>query len=113
MNTSTDAKTMCPKVEAKPGCIQAALAILGDKWSPLLLGQLVEDSKTFSELASSLPGISPRTLSARLSGLEDQGIISKKCYCEHPPRYKYNLTKKGADLRTILIQMATWGNKYS
>ena len=100
------------QIEKKPGCIQAALRILGDKWTPLLLGHLVEGKKTFSELSADLPGISPRTLSARLANLESKGIIEKFQYCEHPPRYKYGLSEKGRGLRSILVQMATWGNKY-
>lgn len=101
------------KVEQKPGCVKAALEILGDKWSPLILGNLFENGKTFSELSADLPGISPRTLSARLDDLEECEIVQKKLYCQHPPRYRYELTKKGKDLRTILTQMACWGQKYS
>lgn len=100
-------------VEQKPGCIQAALRILGDKWTPLLLSQLVESQKTFSQLDQSLPGISPRTLSARLDALEENGIIARSCYCQHPPRFTYSLTDKGKDLRSILVKMAAWGSKYS
>jgi len=111
-SVETQKKTLCSQVEDKPGCIQAALQVLGDKWTPLLLGHLVEGKKTFSELGSDLLGISPRTLSARLDNLETAGIISKFQYCEHPPRYKYGLTNKGKELRTILIQMADWGSKY-
>ena len=99
-------------VEKKPGCVSAALEILGDKWSPILLGSLFENKKTFSELSSVMPGVSPRTLSARLDCLENSGIIVKKCYCEKPPRYTYELTKKGQDLRAVLVQMANWGQKY-
>lgn len=100
------------QVEKKPGCVRAALEILGDKWSPILLGCLFENKKTFSELSAEMPGISPRTLSARLDDLECAEIIVKKQYCERPPRYTYELTKKGQDLRSILIQMANWGQKY-
>lgn len=106
-------RPLVKKVEKKPGCIQSALGILGDKWSPILLGHLFEEPKTFGDLTGALAGISPRTLSARLDCLESDGIISKKLYCQHPPRYKYTLTKKGQDLRTILTQMANWGQKYS
>jgi DNA-binding HxlR family transcriptional regulator len=106
------AKPICNKVEERPGCIQAALRILGDKWSPLLLGQLVAGEKTFGELELMLGGISPRTLSDRLDTLIQEGIIQKNQYCKHPPRYRYQLTDKGKDLRTILTQMARWGEKY-
>ncbi len=101
------------KVEEKPGCVKAALEIIGDKWSGLILGDLFDNKKTFSELSTDLPGISPRTLSARLDVLEESGIITRKCYCEHPPRYQYELTDKGQDLRSILTKMADWGEKYS
>lgn len=99
-------------VESRPGCIQSALAILGDKWSPLLLGLLIDSSKSFSELEQTLTGISPRTLSARLEKLLQGGIVTKVLYCEHPPRYHYQLTKKGSELQDILKEMADWGAKY-
>jgi DNA-binding HxlR family transcriptional regulator len=107
-----DAKPPCASFEDRPGCIQTALTILGDKWSPLLLGQLIESKKTFGELETVLVGISPRTLSQRLVRLEHEQIIEKQQYCKHPPRYKYTPTKKGADLQLVLKQMAEWGNKY-
>jgi DNA-binding HxlR family transcriptional regulator len=107
-----EAATTKTSVDSQPGCIQAALCILGDKWTPLLLGQLVPGSATFGELEKNLNGISPRTLSARLSKLESSEIIKKQQYNEHPPRYKYVLTDKGAELQSVLDSMAAWGNKY-
>lgn len=106
-------KPLCSEIENRPGCIEASLKILGDKWSPLLLGHLVEGEKTFSELSADLPGISPRTLSSRLDNLEAENIVVRNKYCDHPPRFKYALTEKGSDLRSILTQMADWGSKYS
>ena len=100
------------QVEKRPGCIAAALKILGDKWSPLLLTQLIDGAKTFGELESLLEGISPRTLSARLEKLVEHDIVNKNMYCQHPPRYKYELTEKGHELQNILRAMGDWGNKY-
>ncbi len=99
-------------IEKSPGCIQAALGILGDKWTPLLLGQLVDSPKTFGELELALGGISPRTLSARLEKLIHCSILEKDLYCKHPPRYRYELTKKGHELQNILTAMGDWGYKY-
>ena len=93
--------------------MQAALCVLGDKWTPLLLGQLIAGPKTFGELELQLAGISPRTLSARLTKSEDGNILEKTKYNEHPPRYKYQLTQKGTELQDILQNMASWGEKYS
>ncbi len=105
-------KPPCEKLEKRAGCIQSALCILGDKWTPLLLGQLVSGQKTFVELELGLAGISPRTLSGRLSMLIDEEIIKKSLYNSRPPRYKYLLTEKGESLLDILQDMSEWGNKY-
>ncbi len=105
-------KPACTSIEKRPGCIQSALNILGDKWTPLLLGQLVTDQKTFGELEQDLAGISPRTLSDRLSNLETSDIIKKNKYNQHPPRYNYDLTEKGRELQEVLYKMAEWGEKY-
>lgn len=99
-------------IEEKPGCIQSALCILGDKWTPLLLSELVQRDLTFSDLEKSLEGISPRTLSNRLDKLLHEEIIQKILYCEKPKRYRYSLTKKGNELQTVLRKMAEWGEKY-
>lgn len=106
------AKPKCEAVESRPGCIQAALCILGDKWSPLLISQLVSGAKTFGELEELLEGISPRTLSARLAKLQEDDIISRNQYQVHPPRYRYQLSEKGRGLQDILMKMAEWGEKY-
>lgn len=100
--------------ERVPGCIAAALEVLGDKWSPLLLKELAENgSLKFSGLETAFPRLSPRTLSQRLHQLSDEDIITKTPYSLHPLRYEYHLTQKGADLITILRTMADWGEKYS
>jgi len=105
-------KPPCSQIETKAGCIQAALEIVGDKWSPLLIGQLVSGPKTFGELEGMLCGISPRTLSARLVKLEEQEILARDKYNERPPRFRYHLTEKGKELKSIITNMADWGEKY-
>ena len=99
-------------IETRPGCIQSALNIVGDKWTPLLLRDLHTAPQTFSDLESSLQ-LSPRTLSQRLTKLEAEGIIAKRLYCQHPPRYEYHLTDKGMELLTIIRAMAEWGERHS
>lgn len=106
-------KTSPVVTEKRPGCIQAAIEVIGDKWTGLLLRELTECPKTFGELETQLVGISPRTLSQRLEKLETDQITTRSLYCEHPPRYKYALTQKGSDLKSVLSSMAAWGEKYS
>jgi DNA-binding HxlR family transcriptional regulator len=104
---------MPTKSISKPGCIECTLSIIGDKWTPLIVRDLTVSGSSFCQLEKSLVGISPRTLSQRLNKLEDEKIVTKSLYCEHPPRYRYELTKKGKELQAVLTQMANWGERYS
>jgi len=104
--------TSTQPLEPKTGCIAGAMEIIGNKWTALILRDLCQGSKRFSELEKSVGSINPRTLSQRLDDLEDHGIITKKSFAEVPPRIEYTLTQKGRDLQPVLQQMAAWGNKY-
>jgi DNA-binding HxlR family transcriptional regulator len=99
-------------VEPKDGCVATAMKVIGNKWTALILRDLIDGSKRFSELERSLKGISPRTLSQRLDDLEKYSIVTKASYAEVPPRIEYTLTEKGRDLLPMLKQMAVWGDKY-
>ncbi len=101
-----------PVVEPKVGCIASAMAIIGNKWTALILRDLSSGPKRFSELEKSVGQINPRTLSQRLDDLENHQIIAKQAYAEVPPRITYTLTEKGQSLLPILRQMALWGKKY-
>ena len=108
MNTTSVKQPVEPHI----GCIAAAMEIVGNKWTALILRDLVSGPKRFGELEKSVGNINPRTLSQRLDDLEKHGIITRRSYAEVPPRCEYKLTKKGEDLLPVLKQMATWGNKY-
>jgi DNA-binding HxlR family transcriptional regulator len=100
-------------IEKRPGCVAAALAILGNKWTALIVKELAEGCARFSTLEHALKGISPRTLSQRLDEMERCKLITKKSFAEVPPRVEYTLTQKGKDLLPILRSMGEWGEKYS
>ncbi len=94
------------------GCVKAATAILGDKWTPQLLRFLAnKEGVRFCQLQDLVGGINPRTLSARLSDLERNGIV-EKFSCDLSSRSEYHLTQKGRDLLPILFDMQAWGEKY-
>ncbi len=99
-------------LEPKGGCIEAAMEIIGNKWTALILRDLASGECRFCGLEKTVGKINPRTLSQRLDDLEAHGVITKQSYAEVPPRTEYRLTKKGEDLIPILEQMAAWGNKY-
>ena len=98
--------------ETSAECVAAAVAILGDKWTPLLIRALSSETVRFCNLQDAVGGVNPRTLSARLASLEENGIITKYVYSEIPPKTSYALTQKGRDLVPILGAMADWGEKY-
>jgi DNA-binding HxlR family transcriptional regulator len=98
--------------EPRVGCIAAAMEIIGNKWTALILRDLVTGPKRFTELEKSVGTINPRTLSQRLEDLAQHGIITKQAFAEVPPRCEYTLTKKGQDLIPVLQQMAAWGDMY-
>lgn len=94
------------------GSVQAATEVLGDKWTPALLRCLLsEDSVRFCQLQALAGGINPRTLSARLSSLEQTGIIEK--VDPHKTRCEYRITQKGRDLLPILRGMEQWSKQYA
>lgn len=100
-------------VEEPIGCVKAATAVLGDKWTPLLLRHFInEDEMRFCQLQDLVGGINPRTLSARLIHLEDTGIIIKVTR-NNTSHCTYRLTDKGSDLLPILKGMQAWGQKYT
>jgi DNA-binding HxlR family transcriptional regulator len=94
-------------------CSVAACAeIIGAKWTALLVHDLSEGPRRFSELEHSCAGISPRTLSERLRALEDEGILQRQSYPESPPRVEYELTSKGEALLPIISEMRTFGHEW-
>lgn len=94
------------------GCLDAATDVLGDKWTPRLLRMFVnQPAVRFCELQEFAGEINPRTLSARLVKLEQDGIILKQP--TSASRCEYCLTDKGRDLLPILESMNAWSDKYS
>lgn len=86
--------------------------IISGKWTLLILRDLAEGINRFSALERSLTGISPKTLSERLKGLEKAGIITRKSYAEVPPRVEYSLTEMGRDLIPLIDHMRDYGTRW-
>lgn len=86
--------------------------IISGKWTLLILRDLSQGINRFSALERSLAGISPKTLSERLKGLEKAGIVTRKSYAEVPPRVEYTLTGMGWDLIPLIDHMRDYGTKW-
>src|SRR5690348_6597952 len=82
--------------------VELTARIVGDKWTLLIIRDLAGGCKRFSVLQKTVSGISPRTLSDRLSALESAGMITRVAFPEVPPRVEYSLTEMGKGLIPII-----------
>jgi DNA-binding HxlR family transcriptional regulator len=102
-------RTMNP-IHDETCSVAACAEIIGAKWTALLVHDLSEGPRRFTELEHSCQGISPRTLSERLRVLEQEGILVRRSYHESPPRVEYELTAKGEALLPIIDEMRRFGH---
>ena len=105
-------RTMNLVHEANTCAVAATAEIIGAKWTALLVHDLSEGPRRFSELERSCSGISPRTLAERLRVLEGEGIVERRSYPESPPRVEYALTDKGEALLPIIDAMREFGHEW-
>ena len=103
-------RTMQPVHQSTTCAVAACAEIIGSKWTALLVHDLSEGPRRFSELEHSCSGISPRTLAERLRTLEQEGIVFRHSYAESPPRVEYELTDKGEALLPIIEEMRRFGH---
>jgi DNA-binding HxlR family transcriptional regulator len=92
--------------------VACTLDLLGDKWTLLVVRDLLRGQHTYKSIQMSPEGIPSNILADRLKRLEQEGIVQKVLYQERPPRYEYHLTEKGQGLGPVLHAMLTWGSTY-
>ncbi len=102
-NFSLDIST-CP--------IAKMLDMFGDKWTLLIVRDLILGKKRYGEFAKSEEGIATNILADRLRRLEKFGIVVKTIYSNKPVRYQYQLTNKGKELQPVLESIAVWSNRH-
>jgi DNA-binding HxlR family transcriptional regulator len=93
--------------------VSCTLDILGDRWSLLVVRDLLRGKHRFGELTASAEGIPTNILADRLKRLKAKGIIRARRYSGAPPRMEYFLTSKGEDLRPVLRAMVDWGVRHA
>ena len=99
-----DQPAICPRFEK-------AMGILSQRWTGLVIYQLLDGEKRFSELEASM-GISGRVLSERLKELEAEGIVKRGVFPETPVRIEYSLTEKGTSLKPIMKEIEHWSQTW-
>jgi DNA-binding HxlR family transcriptional regulator len=95
----------------RPCSVAAALEILGERWSLLAVREISYGVHRFSRIAA-YTGASRDLLADRLRKLEGAGVVERRQYSEHPPRYEYELTEAGQELRGVLTLLRAWGDKW-
>ena len=97
---------------AQENCsIARSLAVVGDRWTLLILRDAFLRVRRFDDFEKSLK-IARRVLSERLALLVEEGILAKVPYQERPTRYEYRLTEKGIELFPVILSLVHWGDKH-
>ncbi|MBI1848065.1 MAG: helix-turn-helix transcriptional regulator [Candidatus Rokubacteria bacterium] len=92
--------------------VAKTLEIVGERWTLLVVRDLLTGPKRFQDLQRSLAGIAPNILSERLKLMEEHALIERRLYSEHPPRAEYVLTDKGRELGVVVAALAQWGSRH-
>ena len=102
------------KVKKRSNCpISQSLDIWGDKWSLLIIRDLMFAKKcTYGDFLKSPEGIATNILASRLHALEENKIIEKLDHNDRKAKVLYKLTRKGIDLRPIMIEINLWAEQY-
>jgi DNA-binding HxlR family transcriptional regulator len=91
--------------------IARSLEVVGERWSLLIVRSVVRGQHRFDDLQQVL-GITRSVLTTRLRLLVEEGVLERRAYSQHPPRYEYHLTDKGRELWPALMHLMRWGDTY-
>lgn len=103
-NLTSFARSKCP--------IASSLDLIGDRWTLVILRDMINGKKRFAEFINSPERITTNVLTDRLNAMEASGLIKKRPYQQKPIRYEYVPTKKGMGLHGVLIEICHWGNAF-
>ena len=93
--------------------VACTLDVLGDRWSLLVVRDIMRGKRRYQEFLASPEGIPTNILAERLKRLSAKGVITSRRYSRHPPRVEYALTAKGEDLRPVMRAMLEWGIQHA
>ena len=93
--------------------VAKTLEIVGDRWTLLVVRDLLGGARRFQYLQAGLPGLAPNIVSERLKLMEEHALVSRRFYSKHPPRAEYELTAKGRELGVVIGALAEWGSRHA
>lgn len=92
--------------------VETTLALISNRWKALIIRDLLDETKRFTELQRSVGGISQKVLTNNLREMEADGLVHREVFAEVPPRVEYSLTPLGQSLRPVLDALAAWGSAF-
>ena len=101
-----------PKRYGQACPVAKSLELVGDRWTLLLVRDMLPGPRRFQDFVQGLPGIPPNILSDRLKLMDEHGLVTRRFYSEHPPRAEYALTDRGRELGVVVGALAAWGSRH-
>lgn len=98
--------------ETKTCPLARAMDIIGDRWSLLIVRDLLRGKHRYNDFSNSAEKIPTNILASRLKRLQQQGVVDKQPYQQRPLRYEYHLTDKGLGLLPVIQQLALWSQQH-
>ncbi len=92
--------------------LDAALAVIGGKWKPLILFHLAHDTRRYGDLRRAIGTVSDKMLIQQLKELEADGIVDRHDFRQIPPKVEYALTAFGQTLANALKPLCAWGTEH-
>ena len=100
-------------LERLPPCpVETTLTLISNRWRVLILRDLMDGPRRFTQLKTSVSGISQKVLTQNLRAMEADGLLTRTVFPEVPPHVEYDLTDLGRSLRPILDSLEDWGEGY-
>jgi DNA-binding HxlR family transcriptional regulator len=97
--------------QPRPCSVARTLELVGEKWALLAVREVFLGNRRFDEMVRWI-GAPRDTLAARLRALVGAGILERRQYSDHPPRFEYRLTEAGRDLYPVILTLMRWGDTY-
>jgi DNA-binding HxlR family transcriptional regulator len=104
--------TRLAELPGRPCPIAAAIEVVGERWSLLVVRELILGARTFNDIVVGT-GAPRDRIAARLKSLTDAGIVERVAYQTSPQRFEYHLTPSGEELAPILKALLVWGLKHA
>jgi DNA-binding HxlR family transcriptional regulator len=99
------------ELDQQPCSLARTLAVVGDRWTLLVLRESFLGVRRFDEFEKRL-GVTRHVLADRLKKLTEAGVLTKQAYQQRPLREEYRLTEKGHDLYPAVLALVNWGDRY-